>query len=199
MENKLLELTKKIYSEGIEKAKTDADLIVQDAQKSAEDIIRTAQTEASEIIKKAEFASTEIKRNTESEIKMASKQAINRLKQQVVEQITASSIEMPVKEVMKDKEFVGSLILKLASCFDTDIQLVLPESDKKQMEAFFSEKMKSELNKGISLDFDSSMKSGFKISPKHESYFISFTDEDFASYFKGFMRPKTIKLLFGEE
>lgn len=199
MENKLLELTKKIYSEGIEKAKTDAELIVQDAHKSAEEIIRKAQSEASEIIKKAEFNSTEIKRNTESEIKMASKQAINRLKQQIVEQITTSAIEKPVKDVMQDKAFVGSLILKVASCFNTDVQLILPESDKNQMDAFFTDKIKAELNKGIAIDFDSSMTSGFKISPKDESYFISFTDEDFANYLKGFMRPKTIKLLFGEE
>ncbi len=199
MENKLLELTKKIYSEGIEKSKTDAELIVLEAQKNAEDIIRKAQLEASEIIKKAEHNSEEIKRNTESEVKMASKQAISRLKQQVVELITAGAIEKPVKEAMKDKEFIGSLILKVASCFNTDVQLILPEADKKQMESFFSDRIKSELNKGVTLNFDSSMNSGFKISPENDSYIISFTDEDFAGYFKGFMRPKTIKLLFGEE
>jgi hypothetical protein len=31
------------------------------------------------------------------------------------------------------------------------------------------------------------------------NYVISFTDDDFAKYFKSFMRPKTVGLLFGEE
>jgi len=43
------------------------------------------------------------------------------------------------------------------------------------------------------------MKSGFKIGPADESYLISFTDEDFTNFLKGYLRPKTSQLLFEEE
>jgi V/A-type H+-transporting ATPase subunit E len=107
MENKLRELTEKIYSEGIEKAKSDAVEILNNAQKEADGIIRKAQMEASEIISKANENAKEIKRNTESEIKLASKQAISKLKQEITEMVLVNSIEKPVRDVLKEKEFVG--------------------------------------------------------------------------------------------
>lgn len=199
MENKLQELTQKIYSEGIEKAKADALKILQEAQLKSEEIINKAQLEAAEILKKANEASSETKRNAESELRMASKQAISKLKQQIVDLISARAIEIPVKDIMKDKAFVGSLIEKVASCFNNNVELVLPQSDKDQINSYFTGRLQGELGKGIEVNFDGNMKSGFRISPKGDNYTISFTDEDFIAYFKGFMRPRTIQLLFGEE
>lgn len=199
MESKLQELTQKIYSEGIEKAKADAESIVQEAHKSAEIIIRKAQQEASEILLKANGNATELKRNAESEIRMASRQSISKLKQQITDIITAKVIDAPVKEAMKDKEFVGSVILKVASAFNNNVDLVLPNADKDQLARYFNDRTLTELNKSIEISFDGNIKSGFKISPKGENYTVSFTDEDFAGYFKGFMRPATIQLVFGEE
>ncbi|MGE5384008.1 MAG: V-type ATP synthase subunit E [Omnitrophica WOR_2 bacterium] len=199
MENKLQELTQKIYSEGIEKAKSDAVVIIQQANKNADDIIKSARQEASDIIKKANENAKEIKRNADSEIKMASRQAISQLKQQIVNIITAKAIERPVKDAIKDKQFVGTLILQVASGFNNNVEIALPETDKNKLSEYFNERTEAELLKGTEIRFDSNMKTGFKISPKDGNYSISFTDEDFANYFKGFMRPRTVKLLFGEE
>lgn len=198
MENKLQELTKKIYSEGIEKAKTDAEIIVVEAREKADEIIKNAQKEASDIIAKAHDSVAELKRNAESEIKMASRQSLAKLKQQIIDLILVKSIDKPVKDVMNDKEFVGSLIQKVAGCFNNNIHLVLPETDKDKMAAYFKEKAVAELLSGIDITFDGNMKAGFKVSPKNENYIISFTDDDFVNFFKAYMRPKTIQLLFGE-
>jgi len=198
MENKLQELTQKIYSEGIEKAKSDAVSIVQDAQKTAEEIIKKAQQDAVDIAKKALDNATEVKRNAESEIRMASKQAANKLKQQIVELVTLKAIDAPVKETLKDKKFVGTLIQKVIDNLGTNGTLVLPKADEDAIAAYFNDQTVAELRKSLQIDFDRNMKAGFKISPKEGNYTISFTDEDFANYFKGFMRPKTIQLLFGE-
>lgn len=198
MENKLQELTQKIYSEGIEKAKSDAVSIVQDAQKTAEEIIKKAQQDAVDIAKKALDNATEVKRNAESEIRMASKQAANKLKQQIVELVTLKAIDAPVKETLKDKKFVGTLIQKVIDNLGTNGTLVLPKADEDNIAAYFNDQTVAELKKSLQIDFDRNMKAGFKISPKEGNYTISFTDEDFANYFKGFMRPKTIQLLFGE-
>lgn len=199
MESKLQELTQKIYSEGIEKAKADAVSIIQEAQKNADEIINKAQQEASEIIKKAGNNAVELKRNAESEIRMASRQAISKLKQQIVDLIAARVIDVPVKDALKDKEFVGSLILKVASGFNNNVELSLPQTDKDQLAKYFNDRTLEELNKTAYISFDGNMKAGFKVTPKGDNYTISFTDEDFAGYFKGFMRPRTIQLVFGEE
>lgn len=198
METKLQELTQKIYSEGIEKAKSDAVVIVDDAQKKATDIIRQAEKDAAEIIRKAHEAASEIKRNTESEMRIASKQALSKLKQQIIDLVTARAIVVPVKETLNDRQFVASLIEKVIAGFDK-VELTLPESEKEKIADYFNSRTTAELNKNIDVKFDSNIKAGFRISPKNENYTISFTDEDFAAFFKGFMRPRTVKLLFGEE
>lgn len=199
MENKLRELTEKIYSEGIEKAKSDALVIISDAQSEANGIIKKAREEASEIIAKAQENAKEIKRNTESEIKMASKQAISKLRQQIIDLVAAGAIEKPVKDVMKDKEFVGSLIMKIAGGFNNNVELFLSDADKEGITKYFLDQANKELLNGIDITIGDNIKSGFRISPKGDNYVISFTDEDFTNYFKAFMRPKTIQLLFGEE
>ncbi len=198
MENKLQELTQKIYSEGIEKAKTDAVSIIEEAQKTADDIIRKAQQDAADLVKKAHDNATEVKRNAESEIRMASKQAANKLRQQIVEMITLKAIDAPVKDTLKDKKFVGTLIQKVIDNLGTSGTLVLPKADEDTIADYFNDQTVAELKKSLQIDYDRNMKAGFKISPKDGNYTISFTDEDFANYFKGFMRPRTIQLLFGE-
>ncbi|MFA6949075.1 MAG: hypothetical protein WCQ70_00125 [Lentimicrobiaceae bacterium] len=199
MENKLQELTQKIYSEGIEKANQDAIRIIEGAQKKADEITKAAKNEASEIISKAQANANEIKRNGESEIRIASKQAISKLKQQIINMISVKAIDKPVKDAFDDKAFVGSLIQKVASSFNNNAKLVLPEADQDKLTAYFNDNTSKELMKSLQISFDENIKVGFKISPKDANYIISFTDEDFANYFKGFMRSKTIQLLFGEE
>jgi len=199
MENKLRELTEKIYSEGIEKAKSDAVTILQEAQLNAEEIIKNARLEAADILRKANDQAAESRRNADSEIRMASRQALSKLKQEIVDLLNARVVDVPVKEAMNDKGFVGSLILKVAALFNNNVELALPEADKNEIEAYFTGRLYAELSKGADIKFDSNIKSGFRISPKGDNYTISFTDEDFAAYFRGFMRPRTVKLLFGEE
>lgn len=199
METKLQELTQKIYSEGIEKAKSDAAVMIQEAQQTADEIIRKANMEAATIMANAKEQANELKRNSESEIKLASRQAISKLKQQIVDMILVKAVENPVKDALKDKEFIGSLIQKIATNFNNDINLILPESEKQNIADFFNDKTISVLLKGVEISFDPNMKAGFKISPRNDNYIISFTDDDFSSFFKSFMRSRTIQLLYGEE
>ena len=46
MENKIQELTEKIYAEGVEKGKAEADRLVCEAKESAAEIVKKAQAEA---------------------------------------------------------------------------------------------------------------------------------------------------------
>ena len=40
--------------------------------------------------------------------------------------------------------------------------------------------------------------SSFRIGPKGEGWFVSFTDETFRELISGYLRPVTKKILFGE-
>ena len=57
MENKLQQLTQKLYDEGLEKGRAEADKLVADAKAEARKIVAEARAEAEEIVKKAEATS----------------------------------------------------------------------------------------------------------------------------------------------
>ncbi|MBK6345046.1 MAG: V-type ATP synthase subunit E [Bacteroidales bacterium] len=199
MENKLQELTRKIYDEGIEKARNEAAVILGDARKQADEIVLSARRESDEMLKQAKNNAEEIQRNAQSEIRMSSKQALSAIRQQIATLITAKVSDAPVKESLNDKAFIGELITKALANFNNNAALVLPAADEKALEKYFGNRLNQVISAGVSVTFDDKIKGGFKIGPKDNSYVISFTDEDFQAFFRSFMRPRTINLLFGGE
>jgi len=199
MENKLQELTRKIYSEGVEKANQEAALILGNAQKEADALVKKAKKEAEDIVNEAKKSAEELQRNAGSEIRMSSKQAISAIRQQIGGLITARVVDAPVKETVSDKAFIGELIHKAMDNFSENAALILPASDQKNLEAYFGSRLNQVLASGIDIRFDDQIRGGFRIGPADNSYVISFTDEDFEAFFRSFMRPRTIKLLFGGE
>lgn len=205
MQNKLQELTKKIYKEGISKGNAEAEKIINNSKKEAEEIVSKANKEADKILKDAKKKSDEIKKSSEAEFRLSSKQSINALKQQITDIINGEIVNVQVKKALEDKDFVKRLIesiiknWKAESDKGADISILLPEKDEKEMQQFFTGSVKDLLKKGIEIKYDDSIKSGFQIGPKNGSYKISFTDEDFINFFKQYLRPRLIKLLFAEE
>lgn len=202
MTNKIQQLIEKIYLEGVVKAKEDADLIIANAKKEASEIIQLAKKKESEIIEQAKVQANEIKKNTDSEIQLAARQLMSKIKQQITNLITTKQIKPSVNESFNDSEFVQNIILTIIQKWnpqkleELDLKISLPEKDKKEFTHFFESKAFAALNKGVNIDFDSKTKNGFKIGPKDGSYIISFSAQDFESYFKGYFRDKTKKLLF---
>jgi V/A-type H+/Na+-transporting ATPase subunit E len=199
MENKLQELTRKIYDEGIEKAQQEAVIILGDARKKADEVTLNARREAEEIVRKANSDAEEMKRNAQSEIRMSSKQAVSAIRQQIATLVTTKVVESPVKDTLSDKAFIGDLIQKALENFNSNAALVLPAADEKALDKYFGSRLNQVISAGVEVRFDEKIKGGFKIGPKDNSYVISFTDEDFQAFFRSFMRPRTINLLFGGE
>ena len=70
MENKIQELTDKIYREGVEKGNEEAQRLIDEAQKKAQKLIADAQKEAEGIIANARKSADELTENTKSELKL---------------------------------------------------------------------------------------------------------------------------------
>lgn len=202
MTTKVLELTEKIYIEGVEKAKQEAEIILSKAKQDASEIINIALNKEKEIIQQAEKQAAEIKKNSESEMQLSVKQAISNLKQQITKLIISKQVETPVKDAFKDKEFVKNIIQTIIQNWnpqkaeEVNISLLLPKKDEVEFNDFFKNKAKEILNVGVEINFESKIKSGFKIRPENSSYIISFTDKDFENYFENYLKIKTKQLLF---
>lgn len=204
MENKLQELTSKIYEEGIAKANEEAEKIISEARKEADELRNKSKKEAAQIIEKAEKDAGELRKNIESEVKLSARQALATIKQQITELITVQTTGEPVKEAFRDKEFIKKIIETTIKNWNPgkeayDLQLLLPKEEENELGAYFSKKQKDLLKGGLDIRFDERISAGFKIGPKDGRFIISFTDEDFDNFFKNYLRPRTTKLLYGGE
>jgi len=205
MENKLQELTQKLYSEGVEKAREEANKILAEAQAEALKVKQIAEKEANTIISKAEQKAAEIKKTTDAEVNLAAKQTVRTVKQQITELIIANIIDQPVKKSFDDQKFVKEIIETVIKNWNpqkyetVNLSILLPSALEKDFATYFNQKLQKELNANLQLTFSDSIKGGFKIGPADSSYKISFTDDDFENFFKSYLRPKTIEMLYQGE
>jgi V/A-type H+/Na+-transporting ATPase subunit E len=205
MENKLQELTQKLYNEGVEKANAEAEKILAEARSEAEKLKQDAQKDAQKIIADAEQKSAEIKKNVDAELNLATKQSIRTVKQQITDMIVSKVIDEPVKKAFDDAKFVKEIIEAVVKNWNPkgnesiDLSVLLPEDLEKEFAKFFTAKSGKELNANLELSFSDSIKGGFKIGPADGSYKISFSDDDFENFFKTYLRPKTVEMLYPGE
>ena len=201
MQNKLQELTDKLYNEGLSKGKQEGEELLAKAKVQADDIITKAQAEAERILAAAQKQAEEIKTKTASDVKMAASQSIAATKKDIETLIVGKMTGEAVKKALSSADFIKELIQAVAEKFTTegpvDLNLVLPESLKNDLEPFAIKELAKILGAGVEASFSKKVAGGFQIGPKDGGYFVSFTEETFNQLISEYLRPATKKLLFG--
>lgn len=201
MQTKLQELTERLYNEGLSKGKQEGEEILAKAKVQAEEIIAKANTEAEAILSAAKKEAEELKTKVQSDLKMAAGQSIAATKKDIETLIVTKMTEAEVKDALTSAAFVKEVILAVAKGFNTeepvDLELVLPEALKKDLEGFVANEMAKAIKGGVEASFSKKIAGGFTIGPKNGGYFVSFTDETFNALISEYLRPATKKLLFG--
>jgi V/A-type H+-transporting ATPase subunit E len=201
MQNKLQELTDKLYNEGLSKGKQEGEELLAKAKVQADDIITKAQAEAERIIAAAQKQAEELKTKTASDVKMAASQSIAATKKDIETLIVGKMTGEAVKKALSSADFIKELIQAVAEKFTTegpvDLNLVLPESLKNDLEPFATKELAKILGAGVEASFSKKVAGGFQIGPKDGGYFVSFTEETFNQLISEYLRPATKKLLFG--
>ena len=200
--DKLQELTDKLYNEGLSKGKQEGEAMIQKAKDTAAQIISEAKAQAEEIIAKAKKDAADYQTKIESDLKMASAQALQSTRKDIENLVVGKVVDAPVKAAVSSPDFLKEIISAVAKNFSaeqaTDIALVLPESLKESLEPFVKNELSKIIGKGIDASFSKKIAGGFNIGPKDGSYFVSMTDDTFNGLISEYLRPATKKLLFGE-
>ncbi|WP_417015796.1 hypothetical protein [Alistipes sp.] len=202
MENKLQELTRKLYDEGLEKGRADADKLISDAQAQARKILDEARAQADEIVRKAHAKAEEVEKNTMTEISLAGRQALSTIKSEIASAIVAKSTAEGVKAAALDPKFLEEMLLAVARNWNgTDsgkvsLQALLPEEAREKLDAAFAKSARAQLDAGIEVGWSKEVKSGFKVGAKEGGYYISFTDADLEALLGEYLRDKVYQLLF---
>ncbi len=201
MQNKLQELTDKLYNEGLSKGKQEGEELLAKAKMQAEEMVSKAQAEAAQIVAAAQKQADEIKTKVASDIKMASTQSLAATKKDIETLIVGKMTDEPVKKALSSADFVKELISAVAEKFTTDgpidLALILPETLKKELEPFVQNELAKTLKAGVTASFSKKVSGGFQIGPKDGGWFVSFTEETFNELISEYLRPATKKILFG--
>ena len=204
MQNKLQELTDKLYNEGLSKGKQEGEAILNEAKARADKMIAEAEAKAAGIVADAEKKAEELRKKTDGDLKMAAGQCMAVVKQEIETLLVNKVADSEIRNALTSADFVKQTITAVAKAFDptgsepTDIELILPESLKKELEPFLRKELASVLKGNVEASFSKKISGGFNIGPKGEGWFISFTDETFRELIVSYLRPAAKKILFGE-
>ena len=203
MQDKLQELTDRLYNEGLSKGKQEGEELLQKAHAEADNIIAQAKAEAGRIIAQANKEAEELKTKVNADVKMAATQSIAVTKQEIEQMVVCKTAAEGVKANMTNADFVKELITNVVKAFNPQnaspvaLDLILPESMKAQLEPFVQNEIANQFKGEVNVDYSKKMNGGFKIAPREGGYVLQFTDEEFAQLIANYLRPATKKILFG--
>ena len=187
MDTKIQELTDKIYKEGVEKGNEEAGRIIADANAQKQAILTEAEAEAKRIVAQAEKQAAELKKNTEAELKLFATQSVEALKSEVVNLITGKITSSNVKAIVSDTAFMQKVILEMAKEWVVKEAITIRTADADA---------KSLLDGGVKIEKVSGHDASFTIVPADGSYKVSFGEDEFVAFFKEFLRPGLVEMLF---
>ena len=196
MENRIQELTEKLLKDGVEKGNAEAEKIIAAANEKAAQIIADAKAKAEEIEQAAKKQALSTEENTKSEIKMYAAQALNALKSEVANVVGDKVVKEATAEVAGNKEFMNEFILKLAEKWGANEDLVISTADAESLKALFAKKAKALLDKGVKIEQVNGQKSLFTVQPADGSCKVNFGEAEFEEYFKNFLRPQLVEMIF---
>lgn len=202
MENKLQQLTQKLYDEGLEKGRAEADRLVGEAHAEADRIVADARAEAESIVRKAQAEAEDVRKNAMTELSLAGKQAVAKIKHEIASMIIARTVSGSVRDAAMDPAFIKEMLLAVARNWNgadsskVSLQALLPETERAKLDAAFEQSAKELLAAGIEVGYSKDVKTGFRVGAKDGGYYISFSDKDFDALLREYLRDKVSQMLY---
>ena len=138
----------------------------------------------------------EMDTNTKGELKLYTAQALNALKSELANVVTNKVVSQAVESLGADKNFIGQFAVSLAQKWAQDEPIVISTPEAENLKAYFAAKAKDLLDKGVTIQQVNGKDTFFSIAPADGSYKVNFGKEEFETYFKGFLRPQLVEMLF---
>jgi V/A-type H+-transporting ATPase subunit E len=199
MNTKLQELTEKIYQEGVEKGQTEATAIVEQAKAVAAGITAKAEEEAAAILASATEKAVELSRNTKAELQLFANQIVNALKTEIMNLVCGEVVSEAVTAAATDKDFMQQVMLTFVKNMATDEGVTIEALQAEKLTAYFKAHAKDLLNKGVTIKQVNNVKTQFVLTPENSGYKLNFGEDEFISFFKEFLRPQLVEMLFNQK
>jgi V/A-type H+/Na+-transporting ATPase subunit E len=192
-------IIEKIKKEGVEKSREEAAKIISQAEGEKKKILEEARKEETAIINEAKKEAVKIKSNAEGSIKQAERDVVLGLRGSII-----SLFDRVIKrEVGKalEADTLKKMLVVLAEKFSSgqkgEIEAILSEEDRKELEKLFIGELKKEMAAGITLSPSKEVTKGFRIGEKGSEVYYDFTDEAISEALGAYLNKGLIALLSG--
>lgn len=200
--NKLQELTDRLYTEGLSKGREEGEKVLQNAKNEAQKVLADAQAAAAKTIADAQAQAADILAKAASDVKMASTQALDATKADIQNAVLAKLVDEKVGAALADEKFICEVVMTIAKNFSTenncDLEVVMAEGTSQKVQDYVQAEVAKAIGRGIQVSLSKKIKGGLTVGPKDGAYFVSLTDETFSALIREYLRPATRKTLFGE-
>lgn len=193
--NKIQELTEQLLREGVEKGNQQAADIVAQAEAKKADILAAAQKQADEIVAAAQKKAEELDKNTKAELKLFANQALEALKSEVINLLNDKVVNLSMDKTLNEK-FMPQLLLSFVQNWASKGELIIETADADALSAYFKQEAAELLKSGLQIKQVNAMATDFVLTAADGSYKIQLGKQDFVEYFKEFLRPKLVEMLF---
>jgi uncharacterized membrane-anchored protein YitT (DUF2179 family) len=109
--------------------------------------------------------------------------------------VTDTIVKAAVKDALAG-DTMKALLVKIAERWSADEPVVISAQEADELKAYFAKNAKALLDKGVEIKQVNGVKTSFSIAPADGSYKVNFGEGEFEAYFKAFLRPQLVELLF---
>lgn len=202
MENNLDLLTKKLYAEGVEKARVEAEALLSGARAQAEKLVADAMQEAAEIRKRAEQDAAALAKKSETKLEASARMAVDALKQEITGLVAGRVADGMARQVMEDRKFVQGMVLEIVKRWDVssgglDLAVVLSDGEKDDFRQYVEQECQELLGKGLEVQ-GGGAGATFSVCPRDGGYKVVFSEDSFRAFFSRYVKGVVKKMLYQE-
>jgi len=194
MAEDLQHLINKIKTEAIDKAKAEEERILSDAREKAAKLVKNAELEAQAKLEKADADSKAYTERSEKTLEQAARDVVLAVGQGVEKAVLGILAENVDKALTS--ELIQQLLLSLAGSYGgKSVAVSLSENDAKKLTSFISGEFKKKLGAGVTVQSDSGIFAGFRISYDNGKVSQEWTNEAMADALSAILRPALAKIV----
>lgn len=193
----LQKLIDEVKQQGIEEARIAADKILAEAQQKAEKIVTDAEREATAKVDDAKTKAEQFKESARDEIRIACREALGLLKEQIVALFTQALSQqsgVDLTRIPYVKEVIFALVENWVD--GNQVEIAIGSTiDMTDLVSRLQESLGERLGTEIIIKVDPHYRNGFTLRRQDEELVHEFTDTAIVEVLSPFLRPAVLQLM----
>ncbi len=201
MAKTLGEITGELTEKVLAPAKAEAENILKQACLDAEKRIAASKEEAERIVEKARRDTESYRKQMMIDMETAARNFLIMVEERLEKAIVEPEVEGALRPILSDRDFLMKMIEDLLVGFNRQggqehrIEILLPEAQRDQLEAWFIEKFRNRAIHPLTIQFTDKISFGFKLGIEGSGSHINFSD-GLVQVFSEFCSPRFRKHFF---